>query len=126
MKRKNVMAVLLSLVMVFALAACGAAKQGNSDGSGAAKPTTYSATGKGHDDGLKVSIDVVNGAVTGCTIDASKETPGVGGQAAPKLQEQIAAGTMPGDIDSVAGATDTCNGIIALYKDCLTQAGIKY
>ncbi len=91
-----------------------------------AEPSVYSATGSGHEEGLTVTIEVLDGKVVGCVIDASHETPGIGGLAAPKLQEQIEGGTLPDSIDAVVGATETCGGIVELYKDCLAQAGINY
>lgn len=92
----------------------------------AAESSVYSATGSGHEEGLTVTIEVLDGKVVGCVIDASHETPGIGGLAAPKLQEQIESGTLPDSLDAVVGATETCEGIVELYKDCLAQAGINY
>lgn len=142
MRFNRTIIILLLLIAVFLLTSCGPSTSEETtapeistepeisaepqESIEPAEPETYSATGSGHENGLTVTIEVIGGTVVGCEINASKETPGVGGIAAAKLQTQIIDGAMPQAVDVIVGATETCSGIIELYKDCLDQAGISY
>ncbi len=58
--------------------------------------------------------------MTAATIDASGETPAVGGAAAETLQEQILE-KGSAEIDGVSGATLTSNAVKAAVQDCFDQ-----
>ena len=71
---------------------------------------------------VAVTVTITGGKVTDVDIDASGETPELGGNAAAALAEQLTeAGTTTG-VDAVAGATMTSDAVFTAMDDCLSQA----
>lgn len=69
-----------------------------------------------------VTVTVTGGRVTGVEIDASGETPELGGIAAETLADQLTkVGSISG-VDAVAGATMTSDAVFTAMDDCLSQA----
>jgi uncharacterized protein with FMN-binding domain len=133
---KKVLSVILALSMILSLAACASTgttteetnetqsskvEESTMLGMGTYTPGTYTATATGHDSGLVVTITVDANGILSVEIDASNETPTIGGAAASDLEAQIieAQGT---EIDGVSGATETTNGVKRALTDCLAQA----
>ena len=56
------------------------------------------------------------------TVDASGETPALGGAAAEQLAEALKTSGSTDGVDAVAGATLTSDAIFSAMDDCLTQA----
>lgn len=87
------------------------------------KAGTYTSTAKGIDE-IKATVTVDDkGTITELTIDASKETPEIGGIASEKLAKSILS-TQTVKVDTIAGATYTSNGVIIAVTEALQQAGI--
>ena len=83
---------------------------------------TYTASAHGCLSDVAVTVTITGGKVTDVDIDASGETPELGGNAAAALAEQLTeAGTTTG-VDAVAGATMTSDAVFAAMDDCLSQA----
>ena len=79
---------------------------------------TYSGTGKGMHSNIAVTVTVEGGAITSVTVDSQDETPGVSDPAFEQIPAAIvAAGNT--DVDTVAGATLTSNGIIEAVNNAL-------
>lgn len=83
---------------------------------------TYTASAHGCLSDVAVTVTITGGKVTDVDIDASGETPELGGNAAVALAEQLTeAGTTSG-VDAVAGATMTSDAVFTAMDDCLSQA----
>ena len=83
---------------------------------------TYTASAHGCLSDVAVTVTITGGKVTDVDIDASGETPELGGNAAAALAEQLTeTGTTPG-VDAVAGATMTSDAVFTAMDDCLSQA----
>lgn len=83
---------------------------------------TYTASAHGCLSDVAVTVTITGGKVTDVDIDASSETPELGGNAAAALAEQLTeAGTTTG-VDAVAGATMTSDAVFTAMDDCLSQA----
>ena len=79
---------------------------------------TYTGTGKGMHSNIAVTVTVEDGAITSVTVDSQDETPGVSDPAFEQIPAAIvAAGNT--DVDTVAGATLTSNGIIEAVNNAL-------
>ena len=83
---------------------------------------TYTASAHGCLSDVAVTVTITGGKVTDVDIDASGETPELGGNAAAALAEQLTeTGTTTG-VDAVAGATMTSDAVFTAMDDCLSQA----
>ena len=83
---------------------------------------TYTASAKGCLSDVSVTVTISGGKVSDVTIDASGETPSLGGAAAETLAVQLKeAGTTEG-VDAVSGSTMTSDAVFTAMDDCLTQA----
>ena len=83
---------------------------------------TYTASAHACLSDVAVTVTITGGKVTDVDIDASGETPELGGNAAAALAEQLTeAGTTSG-VDAVAGATMTSDAVFTAMDDCLSQA----
>lgn len=79
---------------------------------------TYTGIGKGMHSNIAVTVTVEDGAITSVTVDSQDETPGVSDPAFEQIPAAIvAAGNT--DVDAVAGATLTSNGIIEAVNNAL-------
>lgn len=140
MKMKKVMLVLAAAVCMMALPACsgksdsgsgeaagsseaaGAAEEAAEEAGGAYAAGSYTASAKGMESDVSVTITIDDsGKITEATIDASGETPELGGAAAGKLETAI-VDAQSAEIDAVSGATMTSNAVIEALTDCLGQA----
>lgn len=112
-----VMAVLLLLYLRGAGSLPGAEAVVPADG-------VYTASAEGYYPGedLTVTLTFAEGKLTDVAIDASNETPEVGGKAAEALQEAILAAGGTSGVDGVSGATYTSDAVLAAANDCIAQA----
>ena len=85
-------------------------------------PGTYSAEAQGIFVPVKVQVTVTENEITSVLIDATGETPELGGMAAGTLAESILNAQTP-NVDALSGATVTSNAIKAAATDALQQAG---
>ena len=85
-------------------------------------PGTYSAEAQGIFVPVKVQITVSGNEITSVLIDATGETPELGGMAAGTLSESILNAQTP-NVDALSGATVTSNAIIAAATEALQAAG---
>ena len=85
-------------------------------------PGTYSAEAQGIFVPVKVQITVSGNEITSVLIDATGETPELGGMAAGTLSESILNAQTP-NVDALSGATVTSNAIISAATEALQAAG---
>ena len=88
------------------------------------KAGTYTATAKGYSSDVKVTVTVAkDGAISDIKVDASGETPDLGGKAAPSICEQVKKKQSTA-VDTVTGATITSNATLTAITEALSQAGV--
>ncbi len=100
----------------------GCSTSSSSTGSSKYTPGTYSATEKGIASDITVTMTFDETSITDVQIDASGETPDLGGKAAETIAQQI-LDTQGIDVDTVSGATVSSTAILKAAADCITQAG---
>ena len=104
-----------------AAAAIARAAEGDTDPEASFIDGTYTASAQGIFSEVKVQIVVTDGLISECTIDASGETPELGGAAAPTLADEIVA-SQKADVDAVAGATMTSNAVQTAAAEVIARA----
>ncbi|MCD7956206.1 MAG: nitroreductase family protein [Lachnospiraceae bacterium] len=89
-----------------------------------AEGDTYSASAEGISSTVTVTVVMEDGILIDCAIDASGETPDIGGAAAEEIQEQlIQNGSL--EFDAVSGATITSDAIASALEVIAEEAGIE-
>ncbi len=84
-------------------------------------PGTYSATGQGINGEVKVTMTFDTDKITDVVLDVSCETPDIGQAAAEDLKAMLLE-AQSGEIDGVAGATLTSQGVMQAAQKCIAQA----
>jgi len=107
---KRFAALLIALVMVLTMVP--------------AMAETATGTAKGFGGDVTVTLTVENGVITEAKAEGADETPGVGTPALEQLPAAMVAGNTV-NVDAVAGATFTSNGVIEAAKAALTAAGLN-
>ena len=83
---------------------------------------TYTASAHGCLSDVAVTVTITGGMVTNVVIDASGETPELGGKAAETLSASLLAAGSTVGVDAVSGSTMTSDAVFAAMNDCLAQA----
>lgn len=82
----------------------------------------YTSSAQGYLSDVTVKVTVTGGRVTGVEIDASGETPELGGTAAEALAAALLKTGSTAGVDAVSGSTVTSQAIFTAMDDCLSQA----
>ena len=82
----------------------------------------YTSSAQGCLSDVTVQVTVTGGRVTGVEIDASGETPELGGTAAEALAAALLKTGSTAGVDAVSGSTMTSQAIFTAMDDCLNQA----
>ena len=83
---------------------------------------TYTSSAQGCLSEVSVTVPITGGKVTDVSIDASGETPSLGGAAAETLAPQLAEAGSTAGVDAVSGSTMTSDAVFTAMDDCLAQA----
>ena len=86
------------------------------------KDGTYTSSAKGCLCDVEVTVTVSGGKVSEVAIDASGETPELGGAAAETLADALTKAGSTNGVDAVSGATLTSEAVFTAMNDCLSQA----
>ncbi len=114
---------LLCMILTLALAlSCAAAFSEAQPEAPLFTPGVYSAEAMGFSVPVKVVIRVSETEIVSVVIDASGQTPALGGAAAEKMAAAIMEAQTP-NVDMVSGATLTSTAIIAAATEALEAAG---
>lgn len=119
-----VMAVLtfvLGILLVLYVRGTGPVPGANQDAA-AYIDGAYTATEQGYLSEVTVTVTIAGGTIAEVDIDASGETPALGGAAAEQLAGTIAAAGGTDGVDIVAGSTFTSEAVLAAVENCLAQA----
>ena len=82
----------------------------------------YTSSAQGCLSDVTVKVTVTGGRVTGVELDASGETPELGGTAAEALAAALLKTGSTAGVDAVSGSTMTSQAIFTAMDDCLSQA----
>ena len=82
---------------------------------------TYTSSAQGCLSEVSVTVTITGGKVTDVSIDASGETPSLGGAAAETLAPQLAEAGSTAGVDAVSGSTMTSDAVFTAMDDCLAQ-----
>lgn len=107
---KRISALLIALVMMLGLVP--------------ALAETATGTAKGFGGDVTVTVTVENGVITAMTAEGKDETPGIGSVALEQLPAAMVDGNTL-NVDVVAGATFTSNGVMEAAKAALIAAGVN-
>ena len=110
-----------------ALSACESASSTAASASSAAAQNgytagTYTATAAGINGDVSVTMTFDAEKITEVVIDASGETPALGGAAAEQLAETLKASGSTAGVDAISGSTMTSDAVLAAMDACLAQA----
>ena len=83
---------------------------------------SYTASAKGYLSDVSVSVTITGGKVTNVAIDASGETPELGGKAAESLARSLTEAGSSAGVDAISGSTMTSDAVFTAMDDCLAQA----
>ena len=83
---------------------------------------TYTSSAKGCLSDVSVTVTVSGGKVSEVAIDASGETPELGGAAAETLADELTKAGSTAGVDAVSGSTLTSDAVFTAMGDCLSQA----
>ena len=118
---KKLICLILTLAMLLACASAFA-EAAEEPAESLFTPGTYTAEEQGIFAPAKGQITVSENLITGVKIDATGETPELGGLAAGKLAASIMKAQTP-NVDALSGATVTSNAIIQAATAALEEAG---
>ena len=110
-----VLDVILGIVLALYISSTGTVPAADTDG-------TYTASAQGCLSEVGVTVTITGGKVTNVVIDASGETPELGGKAAETLSASLLAAGSTVGVDAVSGSTMTSDAVFAAMNDCLAQA----
>lgn len=110
-KARKFLSLLLAVMMVMGLVPA-MAESALTDG-------VYVGTGKGMHSNIEVSVTVTDGKIADVTVNNHGETAGVSDPAIEQIPAAIVAANSA-DVDAVAGATLTSNGIMEAVKNALS------
>lgn len=83
---------------------------------------TYTASAQGCLSEVTVTVTITAGKVSNVAVDASGETPELGGNAAQTLAEQLTSAGSTVGVDAVSGSTLTSEAVFTAMESCLEQA----
>ena len=84
-------------------------------------PGTYSASARGINSDVTVTMTFDEHSITDMEIDVSGETPDIGGKIGGEMRDKILA-AQTCNVDGVSGATVTADAIKTAAADCISQA----
>ena len=83
---------------------------------------SYTSSAQGCLSEVTVTVTVTGGKVTAVQVDASAETPDLGGKAAETLAAQLTQTGSTTGVDAITGSTMTSEAIFTAMDACLAQA----
>ena len=86
------------------------------------KDGTYTGTGKGNNGDITVEVVVEGGNIVKITLVEHSETEGIYEAAEKSVVNEIIRTQSVDDVDVVAGATNSCNGIVEAVRNALESA----
>lgn len=120
-KFKKALIMMLVLGMVL-LAACGSNEVDKAGEDGLYNDGTYTGTGQGFGGDIEVEVVVEGGNISEMNVTDHQETDGISDPAFEGIKEQLLEKQSVEGIDTVSGATSTSDGLIEAITDALSSA----
>lgn len=111
---RKILSLMMALVMALSLSPMAMAES-FTDG-------TYTGSGKGMMGNIEVSVTVEGGKITAVEVTSQSETAGISDPALETIPQAIVDAQI-WEVDAVAGATFTSNGIMEAVKNAITGEG---
>lgn len=111
---RKILSLIMALVMALSLSPMAMAES-FTDG-------TYTGSGKGMMGNIEVSVTVEGGKITAVEVTSQSETAGISDPALETIPQAI-VDAQSWEVDAVAGATFTSNGIMEAVKNAITGEG---
>ena len=112
---RKILSLMMALVMALSLSPMAMAES-FTDG-------TYTGSGKGMMGNIEVSVTVEGGKITAVEVTSQSETAGISDPALETIPQAI-VDAQSWEVDAVAGATFTSNGIMEAVKNAITGEGL--
>lgn len=127
MTRNISIMALLTLLMgvVLGLYIANTGSVPDADNAAAYADGSYTAAAAGYLSDVTVTVTITGGQMAQVEIDASGETPALGGQAAQTLAPLLTQAGGTAGVDAVSGSTLTSKAVFAAMEDCLAQAALE-
>ena len=124
MTRNVILMAVVTVIMAVALSLCiqNTGTVPAADNAASLTDGIYTSSAQGCLSDVTVKVTVTGGRVTGVEIDASGETPELGGTAAEALAAALLKTGSTAGVDAVSGSTMTSQAIFTAMDDCLSQA----
>lgn len=117
-----VVTVLMALSLVFYIHNTDPLPGGENPDSVLLLDGVYTSVQQGYLSEVTVTVTISSGMVSDVQVDASGETPALGGVAADQLAAALTEAGSSANVDVVAGSTYTSEAVLAGMDDCLAQA----
>ena len=112
---------ILSAALAASVAVCGVPAMQAAAAEGSYTAGTYSGSSMGHEGDVVVNVEFSDSAIESVSVDASGETPEIGGAAAEALAQQFME-AQSAEIDGVAGATETTDAAKRAMQQAIDAA----
>lgn len=117
-----VVTVLMALSLVFYIHNTDPLPGGENPNNVLLLDGVYTSVQQGYLSEVTVTVTISSGMVADVQVDASGETPALGGVAAAQLAAALTEAGSSANVDVVSGSTYTSEAVLAGMDDCLAQA----
>ena len=117
-----VVTVLMALSLVFYIHNTDPLPGGENPNNVLLLDGVYTSVQQGYLSEVTVTVTISSGMVSDVQVDASGETPALGGAAAEQLAETLKASGSTAGVDAISGSTMTSDAVLAAMDACLAQA----
>lgn len=117
-----VVTVLMALSLVFYIHNTDPLPGGENPNNVLLLDGVYTSVQQGYLSEVTVTVTISSGMVSDVQVDASGETPALGGVAAAQLAIALTEAGSSANVDVVSGSTYTSEAVLAGMDDCLAQA----
>lgn len=117
-----VVTVLMALSLVFYIHNTDPLPGGENPNNVLLLDGVYTSVQQGYLSEVTVTVTISSGMVSDVQVDASGETPALGGVAAAQLATVLTEAGSSANVDVVSGSTYTSEAVLAGMDDCLAQA----
>ncbi|NYB72689.1 FMN-binding protein [Sedimentibacter hydroxybenzoicus DSM 7310] len=125
---KRIISLSLCILMIFSLSSCATNTVGSDPSapldSAIYKAGEYTASAKGNFGDIPVTVTFSDTEILSIIVGENQETPDIAKPVFEKLPKQIIDGQTL-KVDMIAGATNSCKGLLDAVEDCIKIAPKK-
>ena len=115
--RGIVVLMILSVLVLGSLTACGGTDAGEAGG----ETEVVTGTGEGYNGPITVEVTVEDGTILAIEVTESSETEGIATPAFEEISEAVVNNQSTEGVDMVSGATGSSTGLLEAIEDALSQ-----